>query len=523
MFMQLCKKSENRMRLKEFQKCMRMMCVKSNRYLVERIFSLIDVDRDQHLSFKEFMNYFNTLLKGDVNEKAELCFLLIAAGSEDNYEKSKDEKVFTWINLLELLILVQFTQEKSKLDNEGISSLQEFAKSIWKMLDAKEGEEITLKKFKMATEKNNELLDIFEMMADGLRDLMNNRGENKYLKLVRVLNKLKDHLGPVLDWMKAFSELEQMGSKSKYSNLTNITRRRKRIKSSILDNFQNKFKHLNSLSQKQADLQRLNTSSGVQKLSQPTPRAQNQSSSINNFEFNKSRNQGQNGFLQSPAKQGKNYQFPNSSILPEQNSSPRRVTYDARQLKKSTQKLTQESCQSSESHTIPIEKSPKYKSISNVTIEENEKKPIYNKIPITEKTNFLHKNSSVENLEEAKMMIKNIENGEYLDQEEDPYSKKIAILVKSGHDNVIKSTRFFGDQEENNSYKNNILLQCKKIPKYKKVKPVPEPEDKLMTEFESYLEIKIKEHMKEQDDSFMTMIKNSEIYQNCKNSLKNFF
>ena len=41
------------------------MSVKSNSYLIQRIFSVIDKDHDRSINFKEFLLYFNTLMNGN--------------------------------------------------------------------------------------------------------------------------------------------------------------------------------------------------------------------------------------------------------------------------------------------------------------------------------------------------------------------------------------------------------------------------------------------------------------------------
>jgi Ca2+-binding EF-hand superfamily protein len=83
-----------------------MMCVKSNSYLIQRIFCVIDKDNDGTINFKEFLVYFNTLMNGEETQKAEFCFLLISAANEESKHKSMEEQFFTYDNLLELLILV---------------------------------------------------------------------------------------------------------------------------------------------------------------------------------------------------------------------------------------------------------------------------------------------------------------------------------------------------------------------------------------------------------------------------------
>ena len=56
---------------------MRMMCINSPEALVERIFKVADESQNGYLGFKEFMKYFNIVVKGKNEEKADFCFRLI--------------------------------------------------------------------------------------------------------------------------------------------------------------------------------------------------------------------------------------------------------------------------------------------------------------------------------------------------------------------------------------------------------------------------------------------------------------
>lgn len=92
--------------MKDFVKFMRMMGVKSNATLVSRIFTLMDVDGSGSISFGEFMKYFNVLLQGSIEQKAEFCFFIIAVGNERNLSLSKDRKFFTSNDLFQLLRII---------------------------------------------------------------------------------------------------------------------------------------------------------------------------------------------------------------------------------------------------------------------------------------------------------------------------------------------------------------------------------------------------------------------------------
>jgi Ca2+-binding EF-hand superfamily protein len=111
-FRKICSSGETELNMKEFVKFMRMMGVKSNATLVSRIFTLMDVDGSGSISFGEFMKYFNVLLQGSIEQKAEFCFFIIAVGNELNLSLSKQEKFFTRNDLFQLLKIISESQKK---------------------------------------------------------------------------------------------------------------------------------------------------------------------------------------------------------------------------------------------------------------------------------------------------------------------------------------------------------------------------------------------------------------------------
>jgi hypothetical protein len=67
------------------------------------------------------------------------------------------------------------------------------------MLGVEVADKVYLNDFRESTAKNSELLDLFELLTDGVRDLIAYSGENKYTKVVRVLNAVSDKFNIILD------------------------------------------------------------------------------------------------------------------------------------------------------------------------------------------------------------------------------------------------------------------------------------------------------------------------------------
>ena len=192
MYSKLCQNNSNQMTETQFQTLMRMMCVKSNGFLISRIFKLIDADGDGVISFKEFMLYFNTLLKGDNIEKAEFCFLLICEGNPSNQRKEIQNKSFSGQDLFQMLRLVQQSQDEQILDDEEVVMLEEVTNNMMHLLGREKDERVDIWAFRDTIDKNVEFLNLFDVMTEGLKELVSYQGENKYTNMVRVLKVIKD-------------------------------------------------------------------------------------------------------------------------------------------------------------------------------------------------------------------------------------------------------------------------------------------------------------------------------------------
>lgn len=68
---------EQRMSKQQFRVCMGLLGLESNAFLSDRIFEVVDMDRDEYISFLEFCTIMDTLINGDEDEKQEFSFSLI--------------------------------------------------------------------------------------------------------------------------------------------------------------------------------------------------------------------------------------------------------------------------------------------------------------------------------------------------------------------------------------------------------------------------------------------------------------
>jgi Ca2+-binding EF-hand superfamily protein len=65
-----------KMSKKQFRACMGLLGLESNAFLSDRIFEVVDSDKDEHINFAQFATIMDTLLNGDEDEKHEFSFAL---------------------------------------------------------------------------------------------------------------------------------------------------------------------------------------------------------------------------------------------------------------------------------------------------------------------------------------------------------------------------------------------------------------------------------------------------------------
>ena len=60
-----------------FNKLMKIMGIRISTYIEDRLFKVIDSDRQKKIDFYHIMVYFNTILKGDRTDRMRFCYYLI--------------------------------------------------------------------------------------------------------------------------------------------------------------------------------------------------------------------------------------------------------------------------------------------------------------------------------------------------------------------------------------------------------------------------------------------------------------
>lgn len=68
---------ERKMTKLKFRACMGLLGLESNAFLSDRIFEVVDTDRDDRINFAQFTTIMDTLINGEEDEKHEFSFALL--------------------------------------------------------------------------------------------------------------------------------------------------------------------------------------------------------------------------------------------------------------------------------------------------------------------------------------------------------------------------------------------------------------------------------------------------------------
>ncbi len=68
---------ERKMTKHKFRSCMGLLGLESNAFLSDRIFEVVDTDRDDKINFAQFTTIMDTLINGEEDEKHEFSFALL--------------------------------------------------------------------------------------------------------------------------------------------------------------------------------------------------------------------------------------------------------------------------------------------------------------------------------------------------------------------------------------------------------------------------------------------------------------
>lgn len=122
----------------KFRESLGVLGLENASYLADRVFTIIDDDNDGYVSFEEFLNYMNILIKGDENEKALLSFRILDTGHKSKIVYEDIEKMLFGICLL-----------WNSITGSKIVPKKQYIDYLFRSLDVKGNSEILFKEYVM--------------------------------------------------------------------------------------------------------------------------------------------------------------------------------------------------------------------------------------------------------------------------------------------------------------------------------------------------------------------------------------
>jgi len=110
-----------KMSKKQFRSCMGLLGLESNAFLSDRIFEVVDSDKDGYINFVQFATIMDTFLNGNEAEKHEFSFALFDVHDNGFF----DFEDFTEIITKFIAHFCIITGSHSRVDNENIRDIFE--------------------------------------------------------------------------------------------------------------------------------------------------------------------------------------------------------------------------------------------------------------------------------------------------------------------------------------------------------------------------------------------------------------
>jgi Ca2+-binding EF-hand superfamily protein len=138
---------------------MGLLGLESNAFLSDRIFDVVDTDRDSYITFAQFATIMDTLINGEEDEKHEFSFSLFDVYDTGYFDFEEFREIIGKIVAHWCII----TGSQVKIEREGL-------KEIFNKMDQNEDGIVDIDEYKQALKGNSQLFQWFDLLNQGIQD-----------------------------------------------------------------------------------------------------------------------------------------------------------------------------------------------------------------------------------------------------------------------------------------------------------------------------------------------------------------
>jgi len=137
----------------QFREVMGLLGVEDNAFLADRLFAVVDINKEDFISLEQFLTIMDTLINGDVDEKNEFSFALL-----DQY----DTGYFDFEEFCEVITRIiahwcMMTGSHQKIDRESLLE-------IFKKIDLNGDGFVDIQEYKQALKENPGLFEWVDLL-----------------------------------------------------------------------------------------------------------------------------------------------------------------------------------------------------------------------------------------------------------------------------------------------------------------------------------------------------------------------
>ena len=138
---------------------MGLLGLESNAFLSDRIFEVVDSDRDSYITFPQFATIMDVLINGEEDEKHEFSFALLDIYDTGYFDFSEFREIISKIIAHWCII----TGSQVKVDREGL-------RDIFDRMDTNGDGIVDIDEYKKALKGNPGLFEWFDLLNQGFND-----------------------------------------------------------------------------------------------------------------------------------------------------------------------------------------------------------------------------------------------------------------------------------------------------------------------------------------------------------------